>query len=66
MSIELQKAKEKIAIIEKIEQNPELIFTDIYDEDDMILNFLYSVNIDGKYIPYYTMELDSKMYVINK
>lgn len=23
-------------------------------------------NIDGKYIPYYTMELDSKMYVINK
>ena len=53
MSIELQKAKEKIAIIEKIEQNPESIFTDIYDEDDLILNFLYSVNIDGKYIYHY-------------
>ncbi len=56
MSVELQKAKEKIAIIEKIEQNPELIFTDIYDEDDMILNFLYSVNIDGKYIYHYFIE----------
>ena len=23
-------------------------------------------NIDGKYIPYYTIELDKKIYVINK
>lgn len=61
MSIELQKAKEKIAIIERIKDNPELILTDIYDEDDLILNFLYSVNVEGKYIYDYFKERLQKL-----
>lgn len=49
MSIELQKVKKIINILENITNNTLLIFTDLYN-DQYCDNFLYQININGKYI----------------
>lgn len=53
MSIDLQNAKEKLNVLENIEKTPELIFTNLFDEGLKSSNFLYQVNVEGRYISDY-------------
>lgn len=56
MSIELKEARKKLDIIEKCASNPILILTDLFSERVSGSNFLYQVNIDGKYILDYLVD----------
>ena len=56
MSIELKEARKKLDIIEKCANNPNLILTDLFSERVSGSNFLYQVNIDGKYILDYLVD----------
>ena len=49
MSISLPKAYQLLDIYTRIEQNPELIFTDLFAEGVSGLNFLYQVEIDNEH-----------------
>lgn len=65
MGIELQKAKEKLDMIEKLANNPELILTDLYSEGLSDSNFIYQINVKGKYILEYLTDYLKKQSVFN-
>lgn len=50
MSLELKEAREKLNIIERLSKEPQLVFTDLYKKGTQDCNFLYQVNVQGKYI----------------
>lgn len=56
MSIELNEARKKLDIIEQLTNNPQLILTDLYSDDISGRNFLYQINVHGKYIMDYLRE----------
>lgn len=64
MSIELQKAKEKLDVLEKIRDNPDLILTDLFTgrEEDI---FLWQVNVDGKMFSQFLIECLSSIDMFN-
>ena len=53
LSIELQEARKELDILENLANNPQLILTDLFGGGTSELNFLYQVNIKGKYINMY-------------
>ena len=63
MSIELQEARKKLDILEKLASNPELIMTDLFSEGVSGSNFLYQVNVNGKYILDYLVEYLRTLHV---
>lgn len=56
MSIELQEARNKLDILEEMASNSQLILTDLFSNGVSDSNFLYQVNIKGKYILDYLIE----------
>jgi hypothetical protein len=50
MSISLEEARKKLDILERLANNPELILTELYTEGVSGSNFLYQINVNGKYI----------------
>lgn len=65
MSVELQKAKRKLELIERLEKEPELILTDLYEKDDNVVNLLYQVDIKGEYILYFLQNCLSNLPVFD-
>lgn len=65
MSIELQEARKKLDILEKLASNPELIMTDLFSEGVSGSNFLYQVNVNGKYILDYLVEYLRTLHVFD-
>lgn len=65
MGIELQKAKEKLDMIEKLANNPELILTDLYSKGLSDSNFFYQVHVKGKYLLEYLTDYLEKQSVFN-
>lgn len=65
MGIELQKAKEKLDMIEKLANNPELILTDLYSEGLSVSNFIYQINVKGKYLLEYLTDYLEKQSVFD-
>jgi hypothetical protein len=65
MSISLEEARKKLDILEKLSTNPELILTELFSEGVSGGNFLYQVNVNGKYIMDYLKEYLSKLSVFS-
>lgn len=65
MSVELQEARKKLDILEKLASNPELIMTDLFSEGVSGSNFLYQVNVNGKYILDYLVEYLKTLHVFD-
>lgn len=65
MSIELQEARKKLDILEKIANNPELIMTDVFSEDTESINFLYQVKINEKHILEYFTDYLGTLHIFN-
>ncbi|MDF2882188.1 MAG: hypothetical protein K0R54_2745 [Clostridiaceae bacterium] len=65
MSISLEEARNKLDTLEKLAGNPELILTDLFTEGVSGSNFLYQINIDGKYILDYLKEYLQKISVLS-
>ena len=65
MSIELQEARKKLDILEKLTNNPELILTDLFSNSVSDNNFLYQVNVNGRYILDYLVDYLKTLDVFN-
>lgn len=65
MSIELQDARKKLDILEKLTNNPELILTDLYSEGVSGVNFLYQVNVKGKHILDYLVDYLKTLHIFD-
>lgn len=65
MSIELQEARKELDILENLANNPQLILTDLFGGGTSELNFLYQVNIKGKYILDYLIEYLKTLKIFN-
>lgn len=66
MSIELQEARKKLDILEELTNNPELILTNLFNEGVSDSNFLYQVNIKGKYILDYLIEHLKTLHIFDE
>lgn len=56
MSISIQEAYQKLDILQRMADNPELMMTDLFSRGISGMNFLYQININGKYILDYLKE----------
>lgn len=56
MSISIQEAYQKLDILQQMAENPELMMTDLFSKGISDMNFLYQININGKYIFDYLKE----------
>lgn len=56
MSISIQEAYKKLDVLQQMADNPQLIMTDLFSKGVSDMNFLYQVNINGKYILDYLKE----------
>lgn len=56
MSISIQEAYQKLDILWQMADNPELMMTDLFSKGVSGMNFLYQININGKYILDYLKE----------
>lgn len=56
MSISIEEARRKIDILETLAVNPQLILTELFTEAVSGCNFLYQINVAGKYIFDYLIE----------
>ncbi|WP_097005262.1 hypothetical protein [Lacrimispora amygdalina] len=63
MSISIEEARKKLDTLEKLSNDPSLILTDLFSEGVSGSNFLYQVNIKGKYIIDYLIEHLQKLSV---
>lgn len=63
MSISIEEARKKLDTLERLSNDPSLILTDLFSEGVSGSNFLYQVNIKGKYIIDYLMEHLQKLPV---
>lgn len=50
MSIDLQEARRELDIIEQLSDRPDLLLTKLFSDGSSGVNFLYQININGKYI----------------
>lgn len=67
MSIELQEARKKLDVLEELTNNPELILTNLFGEGGVSdSNFLYQVNIKGKYILDYLIEHLKTLHIFDE
>lgn len=65
MSISLDEARNKLDILEQIPNNPELILTKLCTNGVSGNNFLYQVNINGKYILDYIQDNFKKIKAVS-
>lgn len=56
MSISIEEARKKLDTLEKLSSDPSLILTDLFSERVSGSNFLYQVNVDGKFVIDYLVE----------
>lgn len=63
MSISIEEARKKLDTLERLSNDQSLILTDLFSEGVNGSNFLYQVNINGKYIFDYLMEHLQKLHV---
>lgn len=65
MSLELKEAREKLDMLERLADEPNLIFTDLYAQGLNGCNFFYQVKINGKYILDYLIEHIKTLHVFD-
>lgn len=56
MSISIEEAYQKLDILQKLSDSPELIMTDLFSKELSGINFLYQIDINGKHILDYLAE----------
>lgn len=66
MSIELQEVRKKLDVLEELTNNPELILTNLFSEGVSGSNFLYQVNIKGKFILDYLIEHLKTLHIFDE
>jgi hypothetical protein len=65
MSISIDKARRKLDILEQLVNNPNLLLTDLFTDGVSGINFLYQVNVNGKYILEYLKDYLKRIPVFN-